>query len=57
MEVRVSLQTRRWVTVFFVGVAALVGVLIWLGLSDGLMECEMSNSTQDGVERVMPVCE
>ena len=52
-----SLQTRRWVTVFFVGVAALVGVLIWLGLSDGLMECEMSNSTQDGVERVMPVCE
>lgn len=51
-----SVRTRRWVTVFLVGVAALVGVLIWLSLGNGLMECEMTSSTQDGVEQVMPAC-
>jgi hypothetical protein len=56
MEELLSLRTRRWVTVFLVVVAVLVGVLIWLSLGDGLMECEMTSSTQDGVERVMPVC-
>lgn len=51
-----SLHTRRWVTAFVVAMAALVGILIWLGVGNGLMECEMTRSTQDGVERAMPVC-
>jgi hypothetical protein len=52
----VSQHTRRWVTVSLVCVAALVGVFIWLNVGNGLMDCEMSGSTHDGVKRVMPVC-
>lgn len=50
-------RLRWWVVTLICVVVLLLAVLVWLtSLGPGFPSCELSRSTEDGVERVMPVC-